>query len=40
MRAFDLLANAEQDIRNASQPRYHFEMVLLQVDAPPEAGAA
>ena len=29
MRAFDLLANAEQEIRNASQPRYHFEMVLL-----------
>ena len=29
MRAFDLLARAEQDIRNASQPRYHFEMVLL-----------
>src|SRR5688572_11073130 len=29
MRAFDLLAKAEQDIRNASQPRYHFEMVLL-----------
>jgi DNA polymerase-3 subunit gamma/tau len=29
MRAFDLLAKAEQDIRTASQPRYHFEMVLL-----------
>ena len=29
MRAFDLLAKAEQDIRNASQPRYHFEMALL-----------
>ena len=29
MRAFDLLAKAELDIRNASQPRYHFEMVLL-----------
>ena len=29
MRAFDLLAKAEYDIRNASQPRYHFEMVLL-----------
>jgi len=29
MRAFDLLAAAEQEIRNASQPRYHFEMVLL-----------
>jgi DNA polymerase-3 subunit gamma/tau len=29
MRAFDLLAGAEQEIRNAAQPRYHFEMVLL-----------
>jgi DNA polymerase-3 subunit gamma/tau len=29
MRAFDVLAKAEQDIRNASQPRYHFEMALL-----------
>ena len=29
LRAFDLLAKAEQEIRNASQPRYHFEMVLL-----------
>jgi DNA polymerase-3 subunit gamma/tau len=29
MRAFDLLAKAEQDIRFASQPRYHFEMALL-----------
>lgn len=29
MRAFDLLAKAEQDIRTASHPRYHFEMVLL-----------
>jgi DNA polymerase-3 subunit gamma/tau len=29
MRAFDLLAKAEQDIRNAAHPRYHFEMVLL-----------
>jgi DNA polymerase-3 subunit gamma/tau len=29
MRAFDLLAEAEQEIRNASQPRYHFEMMLL-----------
>ena len=29
MRAFDLLAKAEQDIRTASQPRYHFEMLLL-----------
>ena len=29
MRAFDLLAKAEQEIRNASHPRYHFEMALL-----------
>ena len=29
MRAFDLLANAEQEIRIASHPRYHFEMALL-----------
>src|SRR5580765_8234093 len=29
MRAFDLLSNAEQDIRTASHPRYQFEMVLL-----------
>ncbi|MBI4263504.1 MAG: DNA polymerase III subunit gamma/tau [Acidobacteria bacterium] len=29
LRAFDLLAQAEQDIRAASQPRYHFEMMLL-----------
>jgi DNA polymerase-3 subunit gamma/tau len=29
MRAFDVLAKAEQDIRAASQPRYHFEMALL-----------
>ena len=29
MRAFDLLAKAEHDIRTASQPRYHFEMLLL-----------
>jgi DNA polymerase III subunit gamma/tau len=29
MRAFDLLAKAEQDIRAASHPRYYFEMVLL-----------
>jgi DNA polymerase-3 subunit gamma/tau len=29
MRAFDLLSQAEQDIRGASQPRYHFEMMLL-----------
>jgi DNA polymerase-3 subunit gamma/tau len=29
LRAFDLLATAEQEIRSASQPRYHFEMVLL-----------
>jgi DNA polymerase-3 subunit gamma/tau len=29
MRAFDLLAKTEQDIRSASHPRYHFEMMLL-----------
>ena len=29
MRAFDLLAKAEFEIRNSSQPRYYFEMVLL-----------
>ena len=29
MRAFDLLSDAEQDIRTASHPRYQFEMVLL-----------
>ena len=29
MRAFELLSKAEQDIRVASHPRYHFEMVLL-----------
>jgi DNA polymerase III subunit gamma/tau len=29
MRAFDLLANAEQEIRTASHPRYQFEMFLL-----------
>jgi DNA polymerase-3 subunit gamma/tau len=29
MRAFDVLAKAEQDIKAASQPRYHFEMALL-----------
>jgi DNA polymerase III subunit gamma/tau len=29
MRAFDLLAKAETDIRTASHPRYHFEMMLL-----------
>ena len=29
MRAFDLLSNAEQDIRTSSHPRYQFEMVLL-----------
>jgi DNA polymerase-3 subunit gamma/tau len=29
MRAFDLLAKAEQDIRAASHPRYHIEMMLL-----------
>jgi DNA polymerase-3 subunit gamma/tau len=29
MRAFDLLSNAEVEIRTVAQPRYHFEMVLL-----------
>src|SRR4026209_2756018 len=29
MRAFDLLANAEQEMRTASHPRYQFEMLLL-----------
>ena len=29
MRAFDLLATAEQEIRVASHPRYHLEMALL-----------
>jgi DNA polymerase-3 subunit gamma/tau len=29
MRAFDLLAKAETDIRAAAHPRYHFEMALL-----------
>jgi DNA polymerase III subunit gamma/tau len=29
MRAFDLLARAEQEIRTVSHPRYYFEMVLL-----------
>ena len=29
MRAFDLLAKAEQEIRTVSHPRYYFEMVLL-----------
>ena len=29
MRAFDLLAKAEQDIRTASHPRYHIEMLLM-----------
>jgi DNA polymerase III gamma/tau subunit len=29
MRAFDLLSNAEQEIRIASHPRYQFEMLLL-----------
>jgi len=29
MRAFELLSKAELDIRYASQPRYHFEMMLL-----------
>lgn len=29
MRAFDVLARAEFDIRGAAQPRYHLEMALL-----------
>jgi DNA polymerase-3 subunit gamma/tau len=29
LRAFDLLARAEFDIRGAAQPRYHLEMALL-----------
>jgi DNA polymerase-3 subunit gamma/tau len=29
MRAFDLLAKTEDEIRYSSQPRYHFEMALL-----------
>jgi DNA polymerase-3 subunit gamma/tau len=29
LRAFDLLARAETDIRGAAQPRYHLEMALL-----------
>jgi DNA polymerase-3 subunit gamma/tau len=29
LRAFDLLARAEVDIRGAAQPRYHLEMALL-----------
>jgi DNA polymerase-3 subunit gamma/tau len=29
LRAFELLTRAEADIRVVSQPRYHFEMVLL-----------
>jgi DNA polymerase-3 subunit gamma/tau len=29
MRAFDVLAKAETDIRAAAHPRYHFEMALL-----------
>jgi DNA polymerase-3 subunit gamma/tau len=29
LRAFDLLARAEHDVRGAAQPRYHLEMALL-----------
>ena len=29
LRAFDLLARAEADVRTAAQPRYHLEMALL-----------
>ncbi len=29
LRAFDVLARAEADIRNAAEPRYHLEMAIL-----------
>ncbi len=29
LRAFDLIARAEVDLRNAAEPRYHLEMVFL-----------
>ena len=29
LRAFEVLARGEAELRNASQPRYHFEMLLL-----------
>lgn len=29
LRAFDVLSRAEQDIRGAAQPRFHFEMAML-----------
>ncbi len=29
LRGFDVLSRAEFDIRNATQPRYHFEMAML-----------
>ncbi len=29
LRAFDVLARGEADLRGASQPRYHFEMLVL-----------
>ena len=29
LRGFDVLSRAELDIRNAAQPRYHFEMAML-----------
>ncbi len=29
MRAFDVLTKAEDDIKNAAHPRYHFEMAML-----------
>jgi DNA polymerase III subunit gamma/tau len=29
LRAFDLLARAEADVKGSAQPRYHFEMALL-----------
>ena len=40
LRAFDLLARAEGEIRYSSQPRHHFEMALVEVDPAPQARAA
>jgi DNA polymerase III subunit gamma/tau len=31
LRAFDVLTRAENDIRNAAEPRYHLEMALLRL---------
>ena len=39
LRAFDLLARAEADIRFAAQPRYHLEMAAAAVDSPAQARA-